>query len=110
MRLAGTQEACGRPPANGYSGRKEGWVLYCHDVARAFADFAGEELSAEIRELIEQHLNQCPGCRAFADDLQTLHHLVRQLQPAPVPPAVLEGLRRAVREDGFEFPGAPDVE
>jgi hypothetical protein len=81
-------------------------VLDCRDVARLFADAAGEELSAENSRLIAEHLLHCRACCTFVIDYQTLIYLARRLPPPPVPLPVLKALRRAVRGSSIDFPGA----
>jgi len=76
-------------------------------VTRLFVDFVGEELPAEYRELIEDHLKNCPLCVAFADSYRSVIRLARQLPAAPVPPELWESLRLALKEVSLQTPDPP---
>jgi hypothetical protein len=44
--------------------------MRCHRVHRLLPDYIGDELSLEKREQVEQHLKECPACRAELAALQ----------------------------------------
>jgi len=79
-------------------------VLGCRTVTRLLVDFIGEGLPAEYRELIEDHLKNCPLCLAFANSYQGVIRLTRQLPATPLPPDLLESLRLAVNRRGASIP------
>lgn len=65
-----------------------------HDVS-AYLD---GELDAAACDAIEQHGRACPGCRAALDGLRQAVGLCRQAAGAPMPEAVRERARSAVRQ------------
>jgi hypothetical protein len=79
----------------------------CRDVERLL--IAGEDRlpSAGDRTLVEGHLRECAGCRAFADDRRALREEVGALRwPAP-PQALVRGTRRLLLESGAGTRTAP---
>jgi anti-sigma factor RsiW len=56
--------------------------MRCHKVQRLLPDYIGDELSFKNRGQIEQHLEQCPACRAELAALQAVwDSLVKQTLP-----------------------------
>jgi hypothetical protein len=71
-------------------------------------DLVGEELSAEDRVRVEEHLCRCPPCAAAATSYREVIELAARLPPLPVPPALWQRLRQTARDMGVELP--PDIE
>jgi len=75
----------------------------------------GHALSAlepDDEQALTAHLASCARCeRALDEHVETLGHLAYAAGPAEPPPALLEGIRSAVRDAGapaaFESPGSP---
>ncbi|MBI1915359.1 MAG: zf-HC2 domain-containing protein [Planctomycetes bacterium] len=78
-------------------------MISCRTLARLLLGYVEQELPGEYRELVEQHLASCAQCVALADSYTVVLQLVRQLQPVPVPPELLEALRIAA---GLDLPFA----
>jgi hypothetical protein len=56
--------------------------MRCHKVYGLLPDYIGEELSFKKREEVEQHLQECPACKAELAALQGVwDSLVRQTLP-----------------------------
>jgi anti-sigma factor RsiW len=56
--------------------------MRCHKVQRLLPDYIGDELSLKNRKQIEQHLEQCPACKAELAVLQTVwDSLVQETLP-----------------------------
>jgi anti-sigma factor RsiW len=56
--------------------------MRCHRVQQLLPDFLGDELSLKKRERVEQHLEECPDCRAELAALQGVWDgLAHQLLP-----------------------------
>jgi hypothetical protein len=69
----------------------------CPGVGDRLVEFLEDEMPAEARRQIEQHLAACPRCAREASDISTLLSRVRAL---PVPPASrdpLDGFAEEVR-------------
>jgi anti-sigma factor RsiW len=86
-------------------------MISCRELAEFLIDFVSDELPAEHRDHIEQHLKLCPPCVAYLESYRMTIRLTRRLPCAPLPPelekrlrAVLEELRR---EDNRPPQGSP---
>jgi anti-sigma factor RsiW len=56
--------------------------MRCHRVNRLLPDYIGDELSLKKRAAVEQHLEQCPACKAELAALQEVWEgLIRQELP-----------------------------
>ena len=73
--------------------------MNCHDLVELLIDFLAEDLPAEQVEHIRQHLAGCPPCVYYVQTYQLTIQLTRSLPSEPPPPALLERLREAARQD-----------
>ena len=62
--------------------------MNCSDVLNLLSPLHDGELSADLRESVEQHLLNCPACAAVRSDFGALSSLARELSH-PEPPADL---------------------
>jgi hypothetical protein len=92
--------------------------MQCRRVQRFLPDYIGDELSVQKRRQVDQHLTECPGCRAA---LRSLHEVWDGLAGQPLPQkdeqfwgeltrGVMQEIRRrrpmpADEKRGFLFPG-----
>jgi anti-sigma factor (TIGR02949 family) len=58
--------------------------LACIDLVSRLTEYFDGELEEGQRARIEQHLAECPGCRAALDQFQTVIRLVGRLTAADV--------------------------
>jgi hypothetical protein len=73
-------------------------VLNCRTAGRLFVDFFAEDLPTEYRELLEEHLAECPSCLALAESYRAVIRLARQLPRVPLPPELLDNFLLATRK------------
>lgn len=69
----------------------------CPDVLRLFSRHREGEISAGACARMERHLEACGRCRGVCESLKRTLALCRTSHSAPVPPAVQDSVRRAVR-------------
>jgi RNA polymerase sigma-70 factor, ECF subfamily len=69
----------------------------CPDVLHLFSQHLEEEISADVCAEMERHLEGCGRCRAACESLKRTLALCRTSPTAPIPPAVQDSVRRAVR-------------
>jgi len=81
-------------------------MMTCRQLVELLIDFVSDELPAEHRELIEQHLRICPPCVVYMETYKMTIHLSRQLPQRPIPPQLAEHLR-ALFEQVCRKPPAP---
>ena len=69
----------------------------CPDVLSLFSRHLEGDISADVCQEMEGHLDGCRSCLAACDSLRRSVALCQATPPGPVPPAVAEGVRTAVR-------------
>jgi anti-sigma factor RsiW len=72
--------------------------MNCKELCALLIDFVSDELPAEHRQLIEQHLKWCPPCVAYFESYQATIKLTRKLPCTPPPPQLIERLRAALEK------------
>jgi len=72
--------------------------MTCHELVEFLIDFVSDELPAEHRQRVEQHLSRCPPCVAYLASYQTTIRLTRQLPCEPIPPELERRLKAALKE------------
>jgi RNA polymerase sigma-70 factor (ECF subfamily) len=69
----------------------------CPDVLELVSRYLEGEISADVCAEMERHLAACGRCRATCESLKRTLALCRTSPPAPVPSAVQDSVRVAVR-------------
>ena len=72
--------------------------MTCRELVELLIDFVSDELPAEHRQRVEQHLRRCPPCVAYLDSYQVTIRLTKQLPCEPLPPELEARLRAAVQD------------
>jgi hypothetical protein len=81
--------------------------MTCARYTQAIQELVDGTLGSIRAAELEQHLDQCAGCRAFADDMQRVHDLAASLdRPAP-PDGVWLQIAGRLRQEGRVQPPAP---
>jgi hypothetical protein len=75
-------------------------MMTCRELVEHLLDFVAEELTPEQRNLICEHLCQCPPCGVLVQTYQITIRLSRQLPRHPLPARLQEKLREALRQCG----------
>lgn len=73
--------------------------MTCREVIELLGDLAANDVAPERRRQAEEHLAGCPACLAYRESYQRTIELARRLQPAAVPPALLQQLRGLLDAD-----------
>ena len=71
-------------------------MLTCKDFLRELSDFLDENLDAEIRANLEQHITECPNCWVIADTTRKTIKIYKGMEPYPIPSDVEERLMQAL--------------
>jgi RNA polymerase sigma-70 factor, ECF subfamily len=70
----------------------------CPDVLRMFSQHLEDEISPDVCIQMERHLERCARCRSSCDSLKRTLALCQASPAAPVPAAVQESVRGAIRK------------
>ncbi|HMC63677.1 MAG TPA: zf-HC2 domain-containing protein [Gemmataceae bacterium] len=71
-------------------------MITCRELVELLIDYVSDELPAERRVYLEQHLEQCPPCVAYLESYQVTIKLTRRLPATPLPEELASRLRAAV--------------
>lgn len=74
------------------------------------ADFIDQELSPDERQLVEDHLRDCPVCADLAESYRNVIDLAHCLPVLPLPVGLMEKLRQTAWEMGADLadPAGPE--
>lgn len=72
-------------------------MLRCRDVGQLLYDYVEGRLEPPIRQQLEQHLADCPGCLAFIKTYQQTIQLSKTLPPEAMPPELQQKLRSFIK-------------
>jgi predicted anti-sigma-YlaC factor YlaD len=75
-------------------------MITCRDLVELLMDLDSDQLSAEWREAIEQHLGRCSQCLAYVESYRTLVEMIRRMQATPLPARLEQRLQTILRENG----------
>jgi anti-sigma factor RsiW len=73
-------------------------MITCRQLVELLIDFVSDELPADHRDRIEQHLQICPPCVTYIETYKLTIRLTRQLPMKPLPPQLAEHLRAILSE------------
>jgi anti-sigma factor RsiW len=73
-------------------------MMNCRQLAELLIDFVSDELPPERKQHLEHHLQKCPPCLAYLETYRATIRMTRQLPCVPVPPELLERMRKALEE------------
>lgn len=74
-------------------------MKYCTEYAVLLDLFVDGELPAEEANRVRQHLEDCPGCRAYVDDALALRAGFAELEDIEVPEGFAEGVMERIRRE-----------
>ena len=72
---------------------EHGMSMTCRELFERLSEYVDGELSQEICQEIQRHMEGCEPCVAFAKTLKKTADLCRRLPSRPIPPEVAAGLR-----------------
>ena len=67
---------------------KHGLTMTCREMFERLSEYVDGELSQEICQEIQRHMEGCDPCVAFAKTLKKTADLCRRLPSRPIPPEV----------------------
>jgi anti-sigma factor (TIGR02949 family) len=73
-------------------------LLTCKDFLNELSDFLDENVDAEVRSRLEQHIAECPNCWVIADTTKRTIRIYKGMEPHPIPPDVESRLMRALEK------------
>lgn len=78
-------------PSQSY--HEHGMSMTCRELFERLSEYVDGELSQEICQEIQRHMEGCDPCVAFAKTLKKTADLCRRLPSQPIPPQVAAELR-----------------
>jgi anti-sigma factor RsiW len=73
-------------------------MITCRELVELLIDFVADELPAERRARVQEHLDACPPCVAYLQTYQTTIRLSRRLPCDSMPEPLAERLMAALAE------------
>ncbi len=81
----------------------------CREVFARLSEYLDQELDADLCEVLEGHLDDCPPCQVFIESLRRTVGLIRDADPTPLPDTlraeILEAYRALRERRSSETPG-----
>ena len=74
-------------------------MKYCDDYAALLDLYVDGELSPEEMSRIQEHLEQCPGCRAYVDDALAIRAAFPDVEDVEVPAGFAEGVMARIQTE-----------
>jgi anti-sigma factor RsiW len=72
--------------------------MTCQELVEVITDYLEGALSAAERERFETHLDECPGCVAYLDQMRTVIVKLQRLDEDALPAAARDELLWAFRD------------
>ena len=72
-------------------------VMRCKDVWREISNYLDDDISPEMRDELEQHLENCRHCAALVDSTRNVLILVADERVFPLPIGFSERLRKRLQ-------------
>ena len=73
-------------------------LLTCKEFLQELTDFLDENVDAEIRARLEQHILECPNCWVVCDTTKKTIRIYKGMEPHPIPPDVESRLMDALEK------------
>ena len=71
-------------------------MLTCKDFLKELSEYLDENLDAEIRAKLEEHIAECPNCWVIADTTRKTIQIYKGMDPQPIPADVESRLMKAL--------------
>lgn len=81
--------------------------MNCEQMTDLLSAFLDGELTAIEQKQVQEHLEQCPECRALYEQLQTLHTSFSDLEEIPAPENFAQGVMSRIKAE--QTPAKPKV-
>ncbi len=73
-------------------------MLTCSEVLAELSNYLDNEVSAELRQGLEEHLKDCPNCWVLFDTTRKTIQIFRGAEPYPLPKGLHDKLQEALRK------------
>lgn len=80
-------------------------MLKCRDVGKLLYDYVDGSLEPALKQQLEQHLADCPGCLAFINTYRQTIKLSKELRPREIPTELRQKLRSFIKSKSLQPPG-----
>jgi putative zinc finger protein len=74
-------------------------VLSCKEIRRQLSNYIDNDISSEMREVLEAHLSQCRHCAAIVDGTRNILVLIADDRVFPLPIGFSERLLLRLRRE-----------
>ena len=74
-------------------------MKYCEDFAALLDLYVDGELSPDDMARVQAHLNECPACRAYADDALAIRAAFPDVEDTPVPDGFTESVMARIQAE-----------
>ena len=72
-------------------------MKYCEEYAALLDLYVDGELSPEEMAAVQEHLDQCPDCRRYVDEILEIRAAFPDVEETPVPAGFADGVMEAIR-------------
>ena len=72
-------------------------MKYCEEYAALLDLYVDGELSPEGMSAVQEHLDQCPDCRGYVDEILEIRAAFPDVEETPVPEGFADGVMEAIR-------------
>lgn len=73
-------------------------MLTCKEFLSELSDYLDENVDAEIRAKLEQHIMECPNCWVVCDTTKKTIRVYKGMEPHPIPAEIESRLMAAVEK------------
>ena len=73
-------------------------MLTCKEFLNELSDYLDENVDAEIRAKLEQHITQCPNCWVVADTTKKTVRIYKGMETYPISPDIESRLIAALEK------------
>lgn len=80
------------------------FLVTCKEFLAELGNYLDETTSAEVRQHLEEHLNECPNCWVICDTTKKTIQIYRGYDPYPIPADVHSRLMEAVQKKAATRP------
>jgi anti-sigma factor RsiW len=90
-------------------------LLTCKEFLQELTDYLDENVDAQIRAKLEQHITECPNCWVVCDTTKKTIKIYKGMEPHPIDPeiearlmaALEKKMARGANEDSAPLPSEP---
>ncbi len=73
-------------------------LLTCKEFLQELSDYLDENVDAEIRAKLEQHITECPNCWVVCDTTKRTVRIYKGMEPHPISPEIESRLMAALEK------------